>query len=167
MGSTATVACLAIGGATVVSDTGTVVQEDAGWGNVTLGEAVAADEAVLTIGARGTWNIINNVGVVLGADTASHIVNSGLFEKTACLAASNGVSAVAALLANDGIVKAASASLDFKRVVNGKGKDIVSGSLMRPSRAASPYPCPAKAAWSISAPPRASPAPSAASTQGP
>ena len=70
---------LTIGGTVEWENTNTVNQSG---GNVTLGDNIPADQAILYNTAKATYDILDDSGIGLGASTASHIANPGLFEKT-------------------------------------------------------------------------------------
>ena len=76
---TTAVSGLTIGGTVEWENTSAVNQSD---GNVTLGDNIFADEAILYNTPKATYDILDDSGIGLGASTASYIHNGGLFEKT-------------------------------------------------------------------------------------
>ena len=108
-------------------------------GNLTLGEAFATDQASLTVGFGGSWNISGG-NILLGADSAAAITigtgtGSGVLGK-----AGSGVSIVAPTVVNNGLnvpnafggyeprgVNVEAGTLDFQGVVEGAGSDNITG----------------------------------------
>ena len=117
---TTAVSGLTIGGTVEWENTSAVTQSG---GNVTLGDNVPADEAILYNTAKATYDILDDSGIGLGASTASHIANPGLFEKTGGTA----TSAIAPAVTNTGTIEVAAATLDFMGAVTGTGTDTISG----------------------------------------
>ena len=116
---TTTVSGLTIGGTVEWENTNAVNQSG---GNVTLGDNVAADEAILRNDSTATYDILNDSGIGLGASTASHINNDGLFEKTG----GTGTSVIAPTVTNTGTIEVAAAMLDLQGAVTGTGSDNIS-----------------------------------------
>src|SRR5208282_4608690 len=88
-------------------------------GNVTLGDNIATDEAVLYNIPMATYDILDNSGIGLGASTASYLDNTGLFEKTG----GAGTSVIAPSVTNTGTIEVTAATLDVQRAVTGTGSD--------------------------------------------
>ena len=101
----------------VVNDNGVVNDS----GLVTLGGESTAGK--LTIGSSGTWDFVNDSGLLLGPATGSTIANSGLFEKTG----GTNTSAVAPAIANKGTIQVASGGFDIQGAVSGAGSDVIAG----------------------------------------
>ena len=131
--STASVSNQTIGGKFSLLDSGTVTQT----GDVTLGDSNPSDQASLTIGAGGVWNIANGSAIKLGASTASIVTigtgaGSGLLEKTGA-----GVGVVKPMILNNGAnipsgngfaprgLLANGGSLDIAGAVLGNGSDTI------------------------------------------
>jgi filamentous hemagglutinin len=117
---TTTVSGLTIGGTVEWENTSAVNQSG---GNVTLGDNIAADEAILYNTPKATYDIIDDSGIGLGASTASYIHNGGLLEKTG----GTETSTIAPSVTNTGTIKVAAATLDLQGAVTGKGSDEISG----------------------------------------
>ena len=115
----ASVSGLTIGGTTTFRNANTLTQSG---GPVTVGDA-SGDAANLINASTGTWDIIDDSGIGLGASASSSITNSGLFEKTD----GTGTSAIAASFANAHDVLVSSGTLDFEGTVTGAGTDTISG----------------------------------------
>jgi large repetitive protein len=116
---TTAVSGLTIGGTVEWENTNAVNQNG---GNVTLGDTLAADEAILYNTAKATYDILDNSGIRLGASTASYIDNAGLFEKTG----GTGASAIAPAVTNTGTIEVTAATLDVQGAVTGTGSDKIS-----------------------------------------
>ena len=69
------------------------------------------------------WNIADDSSVTRGADTASVVVNSGLFEKSG----GSGTSQIGANISNSGKLCVESGILDFQHAVSGSGTDTIAG----------------------------------------
>jgi hypothetical protein len=117
---TTAVSGLTIGGTVEWENTNTVNQRG---GNVTLGDDIATDKAVLYNTPKAVYDILDNSGIGLGASTASYISNAGLLEKTS----GTGASAITPAVINTGTIEVASGTLDFMRAVTGTGTDTISG----------------------------------------
>ena len=117
---TTAVSGLTIGGTVEWENTSAVNQSG---GNVTLGDNISADEAILYNTAKATYDILDDSGIGLGASAASHIDNPGLFEKTGGTA----TSAIAPAVTNSGTIEVTAATLDFMGAVTGTGTDTISG----------------------------------------
>jgi hypothetical protein len=117
---TAAVSGLTIGGIVEWENTNAVNQSG---GNVTLGDNISTDEAILYNTPKGTYDILDNSDIGLGASTASYIHNGGLFEKTG----GTGTSAIAPAMTNTGTIEVAAATLDMQGAVTGTGSDEISG----------------------------------------
>ncbi len=89
---------------------------------MTIGDA-SGDEAILFNTAKATYDLLDNSGIGLGASTASHIDNAGLFEKTGGTA----TSAIAPAVTNTGTIEVTAATLDVQGAVTGTGADKISG----------------------------------------
>jgi hypothetical protein len=111
---------LTIGGTVEWDNTNAVDQSG---GNVTLGDNISADEAILDNTPTATYHIRDDSGIELGASTASYIDNAGLFEKTG----GRGASVIAPAIANTGTIEVAAATLDLQGAVAGTGSDEISG----------------------------------------
>jgi hypothetical protein len=118
---TTTVSGLTIGGTVEWENTKTVNQSG---GNVTLGDNIAADEAILFNTSAATYDILDDSGIGLGASMASFIKNTGLFEKTG----GTGTSVIAPAVTNTGTIEVTGATLDMQGAVAGTGADEISGS---------------------------------------
>ena len=117
---TTAVSGLTIGGTVEWKNTKAVNESG---GSATIGDA-SGDEAFLDNTANGTYDILDNSGIGLGASTASYIDNAGLFEKTG----GTGASAIAPAVINTGTIKVTAATLDMQGAVTGKGgSDEISG----------------------------------------
>ena len=110
---TTAVSGLTIGGTVEWENTSAV---DESGGNVTLGDNISTDEAILFNTAKATYDILDNSGIELGASTASYITNAGLFEKTG----GAGTSVIAPSFSETatGTVTVASGTLSFSGPVN-------------------------------------------------
>jgi hypothetical protein len=117
---TTAVSGLTIGGTVDWENTNAVNQSG---GNVTLGDNVAADEAILYNTSGATYDILNDSGIGLGASTASFIKNDGLFEKTGGTA----TSVIAPTVTNTGTLEVSAGTLDLQAGISGTGSDVVSG----------------------------------------
>jgi hypothetical protein len=117
---TTTVSGLTIGGTVEWENTNAVNQSS---GNVTLGDNIAADEAILYNTPKATYDILDDSGIGLGASTTSYIHNGGLLEKTG----GTQTSTVAPSVTNTGTIKVAAATLDLQGAVTGKGSDEIFG----------------------------------------
>jgi Protein of unknown function (DUF3383) len=117
-GSTA-VSGLTIGGTVEWENTGTVNESGE---SAMIGDA-SGDEAILYNTPKATYDILDDSGIGLGASTASHIDNAGLFEKTG----GAGASAIAPAVTNTGTIEVTGATLDVQGAVAGKGTDEISG----------------------------------------
>ncbi|RBP18412.1 hypothetical protein DFR50_101360, partial [Roseiarcus fermentans] len=115
---TTAVSNLTIGGTTTFDNAKTLTESG---GSVTLGDA-AGDVASLVNASTGTWNIIDNSGIALGASPSSMIVNNGLFEKTGA-----GTSAIAATFDDAHSLLVSSGTLDFQGAVTGTGAATIQG----------------------------------------
>ena len=118
---TTTVSGLTIGGTVEWENINTVNQSG---GNVTLGDNIPADEAILFNTSVATYDILDDSGIGLGASMASFIKNTGLFEKTG----GTGTSVIAPAVTNTGTIEVTGATLDMQGVVAGTGADEISGS---------------------------------------
>jgi hypothetical protein len=118
---TTTVAGLTIGGTVALENTKTINQSG---GNVTLGDNIPADAAILFNTSLATYDILDDSGIGLGASTASYIHNTGLLEKTGGTATST----LAPSVTNTGTIEVTAGTLDLQGQVSGKGKDEISGS---------------------------------------
>jgi len=118
---TTTVSDLTIGGTVEWQNTNTVNQSGE---NVTLGDNISTDEAILYNTPKATYDILDNSGIGLGASTASYIHNGGLFEKTG---GGMGASAIAPAVTNTGTLEVTSGTLDFMGAVTGEGTETISG----------------------------------------
>jgi len=117
---TTAVSGLTIGGTVEWENTKSVNQSG---GDVTLGDNMPADEAILYNTPKATYDILDDSGIGLGASTASYINNTGLFEKTG----GTGTSAIAPAVTNTGTIEVTAATLDVQAAVTGTGSDKVSG----------------------------------------
>jgi len=117
---TTTVSELTIGGTVEWENTNTVNQSG---GNVALGDNISTDEAILYNAPNATYDLLDNSGIGLGASTASHIKNAGLFEKTG----GTDTSTIAPKATNTGTIEVASAKLDFEGAISGTGSDTILG----------------------------------------
>jgi hypothetical protein len=103
-----------------LSITGTVQWLNAGiltaTGALALGEA-AGDAVTFTNAAGANFQISGNVGIATGAASGSGFVNDGLLEKIA----GSAVSEIAVVVANDGLIKVESGTLDLADAVTGTG----------------------------------------------
>jgi hypothetical protein len=109
---TITISGLTIGGTVEWVNTKTVTQTG---GKVTIGDS-SGDEAFLFNAAKATYDILDDSGIGLGASTASHIDNAGLFEKTGGTGAS--VIAPSFFEMATGTVTVASGTLSFSGPAN-------------------------------------------------
>ena len=116
---TTAVSGLTIGG-TVEWENTNAVNESGGL--ATIGDA-SGDKAILYNTAKATYDILDNSGIGLGASTASHIDNAGLFEKTG----GTGASAIAPAVTNTGTIEVTSGTLDLMRAAIGTGTNTISG----------------------------------------
>ena len=112
---------LTIGGTVEWENTNVVNQSS---GNVTLGDNIAPDVAILFDTSAATYDILDDSGIGLGASPASFIKNTGLFEKTG----GTGTSVIAPAVTNTGTIEVTARALDVQGVVTGTGKDEISGS---------------------------------------
>jgi hypothetical protein len=87
-----------------------------------LGGGAGAEAALVNL-PTGTYDIVDDSRIGLGASTASHIVNYGLFEKTGGTA----TSAVTAGIVNFGTIAAASGTLDLNGALTGTGNVEIDG----------------------------------------
>jgi len=110
---TTAVSGLTIGGTVEWENTKAINQSGA---NVTLGDNISADKAILANTSTGTYDILDNSGIGLGASTASYISNAGLFEKTG----GTGTSAIAPAVTNTGTIEVTTATLDVHGAVTGR-----------------------------------------------
>ena len=117
---TTAVSGLTIGGTVEWENTNTVNQSG---GNVTLGDNIPADEAILFNTSGATYDILDNSGIGLGASAASDINNVGLLEKTGGTA----TSVIAPAVTNTGTIEVAAGTLDMQGAVTGTGSDEISG----------------------------------------
>ncbi len=117
---TTAVSGLTIGGTVEWENTNAVNQSG---GNVTLGDNIPADEAILYNTPKAAYDILDNSGIGLGASTASYINNAGLFEKTG----GTGTSVIAPSVTNSGTIEVTAATLDVQGAVTRTGSDKVSG----------------------------------------
>jgi hypothetical protein len=117
---TTAVSGLTIGGTVEWENTNAVNQSGR---NVTLGDTIAADEAILYNTPKATYDLLDNSGIGRGSSTASYIKNAGLFEKTG----ETGVSTIVPNVTNSGTIEVTSGTLDFGGEISGTGSDIVSG----------------------------------------
>ncbi len=86
-------------------------------GNLQVGDGTA-NAAAAAIGATGTYDLIADAGVGVGASAASTLTNAGLFEKTA----GSGVSVVSVDFVNNGTITVTSGTLEFlKGTLSGSG----------------------------------------------
>jgi hypothetical protein len=109
---------LAIGGTGGFTNKGVLTES----GVVKLGDGLGNTTQIYNA-APATWDIVNDVGITLGASPNSSILSLGLFEKTA----GAGVSVIAPTFANSGHVMVSSGTLDFQNVVSGAGADTIAG----------------------------------------
>jgi fibronectin-binding autotransporter adhesin len=116
---TTAVSGLTIGG-TVEWKNANAVKESGG--SATIGDA-SGDEAFLDNAVSGTYDILDNSGIGLGASAASYIDNAGLFEKTG----GTGTSVITPAVTNTGTIEVTAGTLDVQRAVTGKGSDEISG----------------------------------------
>jgi len=117
---TTAVSGLTIGGTVEWENTNAVNQSGR---NVTLGDNIPADAAILYNTPKATYDILDDSGIGLGASTASYIDNAGLFEKTGGTA----TSAIAPSVTNTGTIEVTAATLDVQGAVTGTGADEISG----------------------------------------
>ncbi len=117
---TTAVSGLTIGGAVEWENTSAVNQSG---GNVTLGDNIPTDEAILYNTPKATYDILDGSGIGLGASTASYVKNGGLLEKTGGIA----TSVIAPAVTNNGTIEVAAATLDLEGAVTGTGTDDISG----------------------------------------
>ena len=115
-----TVSGLTIGGTVEWENTNTVNESG---GTVTIGDTIAADEAILFNTKKATYDILDNSGIGLGASAASDIKNAGVFEKTG----ETGESTIAPSVTNTGTIEVTAGTLDFGGGISGTGADIISG----------------------------------------
>ena len=111
---TTAVSGLTIGGTVEWENTNAVNQSGA---NVTLGDDIPADHAILYNTLKATYDILDNSGIGRGSSTASYIDNAGLFEKTG----GTGTSTIAPYVINAGTIEVTAATFDFEAVLSGKG----------------------------------------------
>ena len=131
---TATASGGTIGGNATLFDRGTVTQSG---GSVTLGDAVQADAASLTLAYGGVWDILDASGLLSGVNSFLTVGNAGtegLFEKTGA-----GVSVLAPVVFNNSTnvvtsggvqyegLEAAAGTLDVHSAVSGTGTDNIVG----------------------------------------
>jgi hypothetical protein len=122
---TTAVSGLTIGGTVEWENTNAVNQSG---GNVTLGDNIAADQAILYNAPTATYDILDNSGIGLGASTASYISDAGELEKTG----GAGTSTIAPSFyeASTGTVTVGSGTLSFSgRVISLAGAITGSGTL--------------------------------------
>ena len=113
-----TVSGLTIGGTVEWENTSIVNQS----GSTTIGDA-SGDEAFLQNTAAGTYDILDNSGIAVGASPLSNIKNLGLLEKTG----GTGTSVIAPVVTNTGTIEVTAATLDFQGAVTGTGSDEIFG----------------------------------------
>jgi large repetitive protein len=118
---TTAVSGLTIGGTVELENTNAVNQSA---GNVTLGDNIASDEAILYNTSKATYDLLDDSGIALGTSTASYIDNAGLFKKTG----GTGASVIAPAVTNTGAIEVTAATLDVQGAVSETGKDKISGS---------------------------------------
>jgi hypothetical protein len=116
---TTTVSGLTIGGTVVWENTNTVNESG---GSAMIGDASGA-AAILFNARTATYDISDDSGIGLGASTASHIENTGLFKKTG----GTTTSAIAPAVTNGGTIEVMAATLDLQGAVTGTGSDEISG----------------------------------------
>jgi hypothetical protein len=112
-------------GTTTVSDVliGTAEWRNAGTVKQKGGDVTVGDGAAALLDNAGTYDILDNSGIDLGASGSSLITNSGLFEKTG----GTGTSVVTSAIDNTGTIEVSSGTLDLQGSLTGAGKDKVSG----------------------------------------
>ena len=91
-------------------------------GSTTIGDA-SGDEAFLQNTAAGTYDILDNSGIAVGASPLSNIKNLGLLEKTG----GTGTSVIAPVVTNTGTIEVTAATLAFQGAVTGTGSDEIFG----------------------------------------
>jgi hypothetical protein len=103
---------LTLGGAAKLLNYGAAAQT----GQVMTGDASGKTGSIANK-ASGVWNLTADIGIAPVAGGSGTFTNFGTLEKTA----GSGISAIGLSLANDGVINAASGTLDLSGVVAGKG----------------------------------------------
>jgi hypothetical protein len=108
----ATLNGLAVGGTIILTDTGTIDQT----GQITLGDATTA-AARLVVGKGATYKIDGNVGIARGAATTSRLTVTGSLVR----ASGTGTSLVGVTVTDNGLIEAATGTLEFTSTLRGAG----------------------------------------------
>ncbi len=106
-----------IGGTAQFENAGVLSQSG---NSVTVGDTLG-DAASLLNATTGTYDILDNSGIALGAAATSLVTNDGIFEKTG----GGGFSNIAPNFVNSSQVLVSSGTLDFEGAVTGSGTDTI------------------------------------------
>ncbi len=108
----ATLSGLTVGGTAILTDTGTIDQT----GQITIGDATTA-AARLVVAKGATYKIDGNVGITRGAATTSSLSVTGSLVR----ASGKGTSRVGVTVTDNGLIEAATGTLDFTSALKGNG----------------------------------------------